>query len=100
MEDTVFPSVSHGKDYGWQALEFFNSLCSQDSFFWGVCLLVNKAGCVVNDDYCAFPDVTSDDLNDHFDGVLFGIGDSEVIVSEEFFSRAKRGVHKLSCIGS
>ena len=51
---------------------FFNSIYDQDRFLWALKLVVDKRGCVVNDDYCLFPEPQSPDPSGHFEGVLFG----------------------------
>ncbi|MEZ0192327.1 ribonuclease toxin immunity protein CdiI [Ralstonia solanacearum] len=62
---------------------FFNSIYDQGRFVWALKLLVKKQGCVINEDYCLFPDVEGADPSFHFEGVMFGGPDGEVIVSEE-----------------
>ena len=61
---------------------FFNSIYDQESFLWALKLVVDKRGCVVNDDYCLFPEPQSPDPSGHFEGVLFGSPAGEVSISE------------------
>lgn len=86
MKRQLFSNVARSKDSDWIIKEFFNAIYSQDRFLWALPLLINKGGCVVNDDYCLFPDFSDNDPSSHFEGVMFGVGDDEIIVSDETYS--------------
>ncbi|KJP11530.1 hypothetical protein YA33_03520 [Klebsiella aerogenes] len=44
--------------------------------------LINKIGCGVNETYCSFPDFEDPDPECHFEGIMFGVWDGELIVPE------------------
>lgn len=64
------------------AMSFFNSVYAQGRFLWALKLIASKQGCVVNEDYCLFPDMSDADPSCHFEGVMFGGVGGEVIVSD------------------
>ena len=64
------------------AMGFFNSVYAQGRFLWALKLIASKQGCVVNEDYCLFPDMNDPDPSCHFEGVSFGGVGGEMIVSE------------------
>jgi len=64
------------------AMSFFNSIYAQERFLWALKLIASKQGCVVNEDYCLFPDMSDPDPSSHFEGVKFGGLGGEVVVSE------------------
>ncbi|AJJ27263.1 TPA: ribonuclease toxin immunity protein CdiI [Yersinia enterocolitica] len=45
-------------------------------------LYYKKIGCGVNEAYCLFPDLDDSDPECHFDGIMFGVWEGEVIVPE------------------
>lgn len=64
---------------------FFN-LVYQDNYFLDVINhLIHRRGFVFNDIGCVFPDGDSYYEEDRFNGVLFFIGDKELIVSDNEF---------------
>src|SRR3954468_12821852 len=62
---------------------FFNSIYDHNKFMYAMKLVVNKTGCVINEDYCLFPDFVDADPSGHFEGVMFGGMFEETTVSEE-----------------
>ncbi|HBQ7915358.1 TPA: ribonuclease toxin immunity protein CdiI, partial [Klebsiella aerogenes] len=51
-------------------------------FIWMLPYLINKIGCGVNETYCSFPDFEDPDPECHFEGIMFGVWDGELIVPE------------------
>lgn len=93
MSELLFDGVDCQK-FAWQVEEFFNSIYSQDRFLWALPNLVSGISCVVNDDYCRFPDSQDPDPEMHFDGVLFGIGDDEIIIGRDVYEKFFRDACK------
>jgi hypothetical protein len=54
---------------------------------WALPLIVTKKGCVANEAYCLFPDFVDADPAGHFEGVMFGVFNSEAIISDNECSR-------------
>lgn len=81
----IFDKVDLKNDPYWVVKEFFNSIYQQDSFIWALPLLLSRKGCVINEEYCLFPNPDDPDPTCHFSGVLCGSMDDEVNVSDEIF---------------
>jgi len=87
MNTVLFDNIDSRHDNGWIVKSFFNSIYSQGKFLWALPSLVSKAGCGVNEDYCAFPDFLDPDPELHFFGVKIGVFRDEVIISDDEFER-------------
>lgn len=78
----LFDANSFANESDRIVLSFFNSVHAQGRFLWALKLITSKQGCVVNEDYCLFPDPNDPDPSCHFDGVMFGGMNGEVIVCQ------------------
>ncbi|AZS52249.1 hypothetical protein DM558_12305 [Entomomonas moraniae] len=45
--------------------------------------MINRIGFVIDETCCNFPDWSDPDPEHHFDGVMFGVWEGEIIVLEE-----------------
>lgn len=81
----IFEKIDLKNDPYWVVKEFFNSIYQQDRFLWALPLLLSRKGCVVNEEYCLFPDPGDQDPSSHFSGVICGSFNDEVNVSDEIF---------------
>lgn len=90
MNEYIFERIDYDNDPEWVVKDFFNSLNLSQKFVWGVEKVLNKHGFVINETYCHFPDYEDPDPECHFEGVMFGVWEGEVIVPESVgFNYAK-----------
>lgn len=82
MDRDLFWPIDQDNDPHWIVKGFFNYVYSDNEFIWVLPQLLKKYGCGLDDFYCAFPDLTDFDPECHFEGVIFGIWEWEVNVSE------------------
>ncbi|KGM26447.1 hypothetical protein KS18_20200 [Photorhabdus luminescens] len=82
MNEYIFKKIDYDSDPEWVVKDFFNSMNLQDKLLWTLPFLLNKTGCGVNETYCIFPDLTDPDPEYHFEGIMFGVWEGEVIVPE------------------
>lgn len=82
MNIRLFDNIDYDKS-DWVIEEFFNSIYSQGEFLWALKLIIEKNGCGINETYCSFPDLNDPDPEYHFEGIMFGVWEGEIIVSEE-----------------
>lgn len=82
MNEYIFERIDYNNDPEWVVKDFFNSMNLQSKFLWSLPFIIKKIGCVVNETYCHFPDLDDPDPECHFDGIMFGVWEGEVIVSE------------------
>ena len=87
MNMPIFYNTNVSEDSERSVEEFMNSIYDQNRFLWALPLIVSKKGCVVNDDYCIFPDWTDPDPEFHFEGVMFGGVNGEAVISEHSCSK-------------
>ncbi|WP_217470668.1 ribonuclease toxin immunity protein CdiI [Photorhabdus akhurstii] len=78
----LFEKIDYDNDSKWIMKEFFNSIYSQGEFLWALPLVLKKDGCGVNETYCTFPNLDDPDPEYHFEGVMFGVWEGEIIVPE------------------
>lgn len=83
MNEYIFENTDYENDPYWVVRDYFNSMNLQVKFTWMLPYLVNKIGCGVNETYCSFPNIEDPDPECHFDGIMFGVWEREIIVSEE-----------------
>lgn len=77
----IFPNVDSRVDEGWIVKEFFNYI-SEEDFVGCLSSIVNRDGCVLDEEYCLFPDLSPDG---DFVGVKVGTFGNERIYSEAEF---------------
>lgn len=80
MNEYIFESIDYDHDPEWVIKDFFNSMNLQCKFMDMLPSLIHGIGCVVNDTYCSFPDLEDPDPECHFEGMLFGVWEGEIIV--------------------
>ena len=85
MSAVLFELSNVENDPEWIVKEFFNSAYLQREFVSAVNAISEGRSCVINEDYCLFPEPESSDPDLHFDGVKFGIMDDQVIVAHDAF---------------
>lgn len=73
---------------GWTIRSYFDLIYNEGHFLDAVGNIINKESFTLDGIYCHFPDMSSHDEEDHFEGVEFAIGyppseDDTVIVSED-----------------
>jgi CDI immunity protein len=83
MSDYLFKELDYESDPYWVVKAFFNSINLSDSLSWAIPHILNRSGLVDDEAYCHFPDFSGPDPEFHFEGVMFGLMDDEVIVSED-----------------
>jgi hypothetical protein len=83
----IFENTDATEDSDRPVIEFINSIYAQNKFLWALPLIVSKRGCVVNEDYCLFPDWTDPDPEFHFEGVMFGGVNGEAVIGEDSCSK-------------
>ncbi|WP_227245190.1 ribonuclease toxin immunity protein CdiI [Paraburkholderia caribensis] len=71
----------------------FNSIFNYGKFLWALELIVKRCGFLINEEYVSFPDITSPDPSDHFDGIIFGTFEEETKIDEARF----RSYIELAC---
>lgn len=81
MNTRLFDKIDYDNSE-WVMEEFFNSIYSQGEFLWALTLILEKSGCGVNETYCSFPDLEDPDPECHFEGIMFGVWEGEIIVPE------------------
>ena len=82
----LFAKASPAEEGHRAVMDFFESVNEQGRFLWALSSLLKGVGCVVNEDYCAFPDWGDPDPELHFTGVKIGSFDQEATVSLEEFN--------------
>ena len=82
MNEYIFKHIDYNNDPEWVIKDFFNSLNLYGKFIWGVEYIINRVGFVIDETYCNFPDWNDPDLECHFEGIMFGVWEGEIIVSE------------------
>jgi hypothetical protein len=85
MSDVLFKLSNVQNDPEWIIKEFFNSAYSQGEFISTVSAISKGRSCIINEDYCIFPEPESSDPEMQFDGVKFGIMDDQVLVTQDAF---------------
>lgn len=83
MNEYIFKKIDYDNDPEWVVKDYFNSMNLQGKFLWMLPYIINKTGCGVNETYCIFPDKNDPDPDSHFEGIMFGVWEGEIIVSEE-----------------
>ncbi|XYQ54996.1 ribonuclease toxin immunity protein CdiI [Pectobacterium carotovorum] len=79
----IFEKTNYNNDNEWIIMDFFNSLNLQNKFIYGIDSIIKKHGFVINETYCQFPDLQELDTDFHFEGIMFGVWEGEVIVPEK-----------------
>jgi hypothetical protein len=74
-------------DFDRVAVDFINSMYSQGKFVWASSHILQKRGCALNEDFCAFPDEDSPEEDMRFIGVMVGVGEETSIIDEDAFFR-------------
>lgn len=64
---------------------FFNTAFRRGRFIRALGAVVKRADCVLDYDFCLFPDYADADPYCHFEGVRVGIGSTEELVDEVAF---------------
>lgn len=82
MNEYIFRHIDYDNDPEWVIKDFFNSINLYRKFVWGVEYIINKIGFVIDETYCNFPDWNDPDPTCHFEGIMFGVWEGEIIVSE------------------
>lgn len=82
MNEYIFERIDYERDDKWVMKDFFNSLNLQGKFIYGVSKAIDKCGFVINEIYCHFPDIEEIDPDFHFEGMMFGVWEGEIIVPE------------------
>jgi hypothetical protein len=90
MNDQLFKNIDYASDNQWVVKEFFNSVFQQGDFLWVLPLISKKIGCTINDDFCFFSNLNDPDPTYNFSGVMFGIMDDELTISEDDFFKYLR----------
>lgn len=83
MNEYIFEKIDYDNDDAWVLKDFFNSLHLQNRLIYGVGNIIKRCGFVINETYCHYPDLQDVDPDFHFEGVMFGVWEGEVIVSED-----------------
>lgn len=83
MSITLFRLSNVKNDPDWIIKEFFNTAYLQGEFVLVANAISEGRSCVINEDYCLFPEFESPDIELHFDGVKFGIMHDQVVVSND-----------------
>lgn len=82
MNEHLFVKIDYEHDSEWVLKDFFNSLNLQGRFLYGVDNIIRKCGFVINETYCHYPDLQDVDPDFHFEGIMFGVWEGEIIVPE------------------
>ncbi|WP_338457889.1 ribonuclease toxin immunity protein CdiI [Pantoea sp. Nvir] len=82
MNEYLFEKIDYEHDSEWVLKDFFNSLNLQGRFLYGVDNIIRKCGFVINETYCHYPDLQDVDPDFHFEGIMFGVWEGEIIVPE------------------
>ncbi|MFP1741060.1 ribonuclease toxin immunity protein CdiI [Lonsdalea quercina] len=83
MNEYLFKKIDYENDNGWVLKDFFNSLYLQGKFLYGVNNIIKRCGFVINETYLHYPDLQDIDPEFHFEGIMFGVWEGEIIVSED-----------------
>ena len=83
MNEYIFEKIDYDNDSTWALKDFFNSLHLQNRLIYGVGNIITKCGFVINETYCHYPDLQGVDPDFHFEGIMFGVWEGEIIVSED-----------------
>jgi hypothetical protein len=83
MNEYIFKHIDYDNDPDWVIKDFFNSIHLYRKFVWGIEYIINKIGFVMDETYCNFPDWNDLDPEYHFNGIMFGVWEGEIIVSEK-----------------
>ena len=82
MNEYIFERIDCENDPLWVVKDFFNSLSLSERLLWGVEKVIYRHGFVINETYCHFPDFKDSDPEFHFEGVMFGVWEGEIILPE------------------
>ncbi|GKW05510.1 ribonuclease toxin immunity protein CdiI [Pectobacterium carotovorum] len=82
MNEYIFSRIDYDSDPLWVVKDFFNSLNLSQRLVWGVESIIKRNGFVINETYCHFPDFEDADPECHFEGIMFGVWEGEIIVPE------------------
>ncbi|MDU5476254.1 ribonuclease toxin immunity protein CdiI [Pantoea sp.] len=82
MNEYLFEKIDYDDDKMWVLKDFFNSLHLQGKLLYGVDKIIKKCGFVINETYCHYPDLQDIDPDFHFEGIMFGVWEGEIIVPE------------------
>lgn len=85
MSRTLFAISNVENNSEWIIKEFFNSVYDQGEFISVVNVISARRSCVINEDYCLFPELDSPDFELHFDGVKFGIMSDQIVITDDVF---------------
>ncbi|MEQ9727510.1 ribonuclease toxin immunity protein CdiI [Pseudomonas sp. WHRI 8822A] len=83
MGEYVFESVDYSNDPEWVVKEFFNSISLCGRFLDGVEKIIDRCGFVINETYFHPPDLENIEPDFHFDGLMFGVWEGEIVVPEQ-----------------
>ncbi|KAA8707086.1 ribonuclease toxin immunity protein CdiI [Pseudomonas cannabina] len=78
----LFETIDPEKDKFSIVKEFFNSIYMSQKFLYGLSLMAEGVGFCFDETYFHFPDLESSSDELRFEGLMFGVFDGEVIVSE------------------
>ena len=82
MNEYIFNKIDCDNDKYWVIKSFFNSLNLSEKLLDGVSNIINRTGFVINEMYCHFPDLNNYDPEWHFEGIMFGVCEDEIVVPE------------------
>jgi len=83
MNEYLFEKIDYENDGEWVLKDFFNSLNLQGKLLYGVDNIIKRCGFVINETYCHYPDLQDIDPDFHFEGIMFGVWEGEIVVSEK-----------------
>lgn len=96
MNKYIFENVDQKKDSNWIVKDFFNSVNLRGKFILVIPFIIQRIGCCVEESFCNFPDKESNDPDEKFEGINFGIYGAEVIVSENIgFTLTKEACYRF-----
>ena len=82
MNEYIFRQIDYDNDPEWVIKDFFNSMNLYGRFIWTVKNIISKTGFVVDETFCSYPDWNDSDPESHFEGIMFGVWEGELIVTE------------------
>ncbi|CAQ85453.1 MULTISPECIES: ribonuclease toxin immunity protein CdiI [Photorhabdus] len=82
MNEYLFEKIDYDNDPKWVIKDFLNSINLSERLIECVEKIINRCGFVINETYCHFPDLEDPDPEYHFDGIMFGVWEGEIIVPE------------------
>ncbi|MBV4481232.1 ribonuclease toxin immunity protein CdiI [Pseudomonas khavaziana] len=82
LSEYIFKGIDYDNDEFWVVKEFFNSINMSKKFLCGLSLLADGVGFCFDEAYFHLPDLEGSDEELKFDGLMFGVFDGEVVVSE------------------